>query len=478
MAPNTIIPKNIHFITGLDYDFGGKPFGFINYMAIRSAMELNPDFTAYVYYQFEPTGPYWDLVKNDVIAVPVEAPTEIFGRPIVHFAHKADVLRLQFLLRAGGIYLDLDTICQKSFGPLMNANVVMGIESKKPGVEQWRNGDPVGLCNALIMAPQGSEFLQIWFDTYKDFDANNWNNHSVLKPAELARLYPGMIDIEPPESFFWPLWTDDGLCELFEKNVEYPLAYSIHLWESRSWKYVKDIDATKVMNTDTSYNVIARRFLDRDVEKLLSISKSIVRDYARESRAVFSDIYANNRWGYGSGSGSAPAQNLEYRLFLEKFLILNNIKSVLDFGCGDWQFSRYINWGSADYTGVDVVSSVIERNRTMFETETIKFIEFTDLESLPNVDLVLCKDVLQHISNEMCFQYIKSLKKVGKILLVTNDIWPIDHVNMKIETGGWRAIRLDLAPFNLRTASVLSWDVFDVAGAHRKSTYILYGDDG
>ncbi len=52
------IPKNFHFITGLDENFGGKPFGFIHYMAIRSAMELNPEFTVYVYYQFEPSSPH------------------------------------------------------------------------------------------------------------------------------------------------------------------------------------------------------------------------------------------------------------------------------------------------------------------------------------------------------------------------------------------------------------------------------------
>ncbi len=255
------IPKNFHFITGLDENFGGKPFGFIHYMAIRSAMELNPEFTVYVYYQFEPSSPYWDLVKNDVITVIVKAPSEVFGRPVTHFAHKADILRLQFLLRTGGVYLDLDTICQKPFAPLMHSKVVMGIESSRTGIEQWHEGDQVGLCNAVIMSCPDSFFLKTWSETYREFDANEWNNHSVLKPAALARKYPEAIHVEPPESFFWPLWTEQGLASLFKENNSFPDAYSFHLWESLSWGYVGDLTVTSVINVDTTYNCLARKFI-------------------------------------------------------------------------------------------------------------------------------------------------------------------------------------------------------------------------
>jgi hypothetical protein len=39
--------------------------------------------------------------------------TDVFGKPIEHFAHKADVLRLEALRDYGGVYLDVDVLVVK-----------------------------------------------------------------------------------------------------------------------------------------------------------------------------------------------------------------------------------------------------------------------------------------------------------------------------------------------------------------------------
>jgi len=39
-----------------------------------------------------------------------------------------------------------------------------------------------------------------------------------------------------------------------------------------------------------------------------------------------------------------------YRTSLEDFIRANGVRSVLDYGCGDWQFSRLIDWQQAFYT--------------------------------------------------------------------------------------------------------------------------------
>lgn len=85
---------------------------------------------------------------------------------------------------------------------------------------------------------------------------------------------------------------------------------------------------------------------------------------------------------------------------------------------------------------------------------------------------------MQHLNDETALRYIEMLRKKAKILLFTNDIWPVDRVNVKIDNGGWRAIRLDLAPFSMAGGSILMWDVYDNAGCNRKSTFILYGENG
>ena len=70
------------------------------------------------------------------------APREIFGNPLFHVAHRADVLRLEKLLSKGGIYLDPDVYVHRSFDDLLMYRTVLG--------QQCSEGGVVGLCNAVI----------------------------------------------------------------------------------------------------------------------------------------------------------------------------------------------------------------------------------------------------------------------------------------------------------------------------------------
>jgi SAM-dependent methyltransferase len=80
---------------------------------------------------------------------------------------------------------------------------------------------------------------------------------------------------------------------------------------------------------------------------------------------------SDSQWGGHSGDGSLPYWTIEYRTFLERFLHMNNIRSVVDIGCGDWQFSRFINWGNIRYVGLDVVPSVVDANQKIFGSRRI-----------------------------------------------------------------------------------------------------------
>ncbi len=59
-------------------------------------------------------------------------------------------------------------------------------------------------------------------------------------------------------------------------------------------------------------------------------------------------------------------QDVEYRAFVQQFMSRNSVRSVVDLGCGEWQFSRLIDWTGVRYLGVDVVPAVIEKNRPRF----------------------------------------------------------------------------------------------------------------
>src|SRR5438874_2181300 len=114
----------------------------------------------------------------------------------------------------------------------------------------------------------------------------------------------------------------------------------------------------------------------------------------------FEEIYAQNEWVHGSGEGSLEVHVKGYVAVLERLLINLKIRSVVDMGCGDWQFSRNVNWGLRRYQGFDVVPSIIFNNRYAYGSDNIEFQLYSGnpLE-LPSADLLIVKDVLQHLSN-------------------------------------------------------------------------------
>lgn len=251
-----MIPNQFHFVFGLKEDFGGKPFGLLHYLAIKSAYDLNKPDTMYFYYTYEPSGEYWDKAKPYLTLVQVEAPTEIYGNPLTHMAHKADIIRLQALYENGGIYMDMDTICVKPFTPLLNEKAVLGI--------QGTTVDPTiayGLCNAIILAEKESEFIGYWLSQYQDFNGRYWDSHSVQMPLYIHQTTDLPITTLPYTAFHYPLHTPEGVDDLFRYDKEYPEAYAHHLWESNSWSYIQSLTEDYIKTTNTTYNKIARQFI-------------------------------------------------------------------------------------------------------------------------------------------------------------------------------------------------------------------------
>jgi SAM-dependent methyltransferase len=169
-----------------------------------------------------------------------------------------------------------------------------------------------------------------------------------------------------------------------------------------------------------------------------------------DANAAFSEIYDKNVWGKGSGVGSEPQFTTEYVAMLQRFLAQHRIKSVVDFGCGDWQFSQLIDWTGIEYRGFDIVASVIDANRLRFESANIKFEQVADGTALPSADLLICKDVLQHLPTAVVLRNLGIFKQLYPNLLITNDIFPAEGANSDIDAGQWRPLRLDQAPFNER----------------------------
>lgn len=142
--------------------------------------------------------------------------------------------------------------------------------------------------------------------------------------------------------------------------------------------------------------------------------------------------------------------------FLQDFFKQKHIKSIADVGCGDWQFSQNIDFSGISYTGYDVASFVIERNQKAHAKENVKFVLYDgDFDKIEPADLLICKDVLQHLPNEKIKEFLKILPRF-KYALITNDIG--ERVNEDILASGYRALDITKPPFNLKATKVFSID--------------------
>lgn len=94
----------------------------------------------------------------------------------------------------GGIYLDIDTFILDSFAEngLLARDMVLAMEAEPTDWEYGFDDDemrPKGLCNAIIVARNDSQFLQKWLKSYDYFDQDVWADHSVVN----IRVFDEMI---------------------------------------------------------------------------------------------------------------------------------------------------------------------------------------------------------------------------------------------------------------------------------------------
>lgn len=280
-----MIPNIAHFIFSTSPKFGGKPFGLSHYLAIKSLDVLNKPEKIFFHYQNEPEGEWWEKIRPLLTLNRIELPETVYGKPLLHMAHQADVVRLDALYETGGIYLDLDTISVKSYLPLLQNNFVMGLQYWGPVFYDQRDKVAYnikktllrpfvklpspsirGLANTIILASPKNKFIDIWRKEYKNFRGGledlYWDEHAVRVPYAIAKKHPELITIIKPESFYLPAFDRKGLRLMFEKVHSFPDAIIHHLWQNVSWeKYGKDLTPEKIRTIDTTYNLIARKYL-------------------------------------------------------------------------------------------------------------------------------------------------------------------------------------------------------------------------
>lgn len=133
-----------------------------------------------------------------------------------------------------------------------------------------------------------------------------------------------------------------------------------------------------------------------------------------------------------SGPGSFPENNKNYFLFLKEFLNKNNIKSVVDYGCGDFKLYKDFPWNDIKYLGIDVSETAINIAND-YSNNNIKFLCKETID-LPKADLLLVKDVFGHWlpDSSTNIDIIKGVKKQKEIQLGDYSNLITDFLNINV----------------------------------------------
>lgn len=166
---------------------------------------------------------------------------------------------------------------------------------------------------------------------------------------------------------------------------------------------------------------------------------------------VFTRIYEENFWGSPesvSGTGSTLRVTHRMRQELSALIKRFSITSIADAPCGDYNWMRYVDIGTCRYIGYDIVQELIEHNRSLFGgTRAFKHLNLID-NVIEQVDLIICRDMLVHLTYEQIFTALKNFKKSGsKYILLTTGVTKRPNFDLG-SAGGWRKLDFEKAPFN------------------------------
>ncbi|KAF3609440.1 hypothetical protein DY000_02051121 [Brassica cretica] len=158
----------------------------------------------------------------------------------------SNLMRLAYLFKFGGVYLDTDMIVLKSFKTLRN---VIGAQTLEPVSRNWTR-----LNNAVLVFDKGHPLLRKCIEEFAlTFNGNVWGHNGPYLVSRVARDVEGTVGynftVMTPPAFYSVNWIEIG--KLFKvprtekdrKRVEVKVlemqrrSYGLHLWNKFSSKF-------------------------------------------------------------------------------------------------------------------------------------------------------------------------------------------------------------------------------------------------
>lgn len=377
--------------------WGEKTLPFLRYLTVESFIRYNPDWKIRVYIPkirseqktWTSSEQKYDFAGKDYMPrllllkiKLIEVDFDMFGiKNTTSEVHKSDFLRWHILSNSGGLWSDMDIIYFKSINNLpFNKPLLSNIDTVVCINKEY--GHSIG----FMMSSKNNKFFDYIYKKAKpEFDHKNY--HSV-----------GSI--------------------LF--NEEFPTVDSIK----------KKFPRLNIFNLPMD---VVYAYNSQDIEKIhKSIDMSKFTDntiglhwYAGHPMVAFhlNSIYQENYYRFHSVLGKVIKISQQTKTFDFLNNIIDPTDTVLDVGCGDKQFSNFLN--NKQITTLDI-------------WEPFKPDVLWDLNKLPlpfkdnSFSWTLCIDCVEHLPKNKGLQLLEELKRVCKeyVIIYTPLWWTDNHENV------------------------------------------------
>jgi SAM-dependent methyltransferase len=172
----------------------------------------------------------------------------------------------------------------------------------------------------------------------------------------------------------------------------------------------------------------------------------------------FATIYRERMWGNSesaSGFGSMLQATIGTRTGMESLLRAHSIGSLLDAPCGDFNWMRQLRF-EGQYTGCDIVEDLIAQNQRLYGNERRLFRRLDICQDeLPQCDLVLCRECLNHISFDEIARALPNLERAARMLLVITHHPGVKENRDQTSSFRFRPLNFTLSPFGFRSPDAL-----------------------
>jgi hypothetical protein len=164
---------------------------------------------------------------------------------------------------------------------------------------------------------------------------------------------------------------------------------------------------------------LVKKFLPRKVKT--SIGRLLIEHRERELgrlplQQAFDEVYKHGMWKQGkssSGLGSEGILAERYVELVRDYTTKHNLRTVVDGGCGDFSVGSRLAPIFERYMALDVSPRIIASNKQRYADLATQQVSFAVADmtetTFPAADLVLIRQVLQHLTNAQIGMILRNL---------------------------------------------------------------------